>query len=87
MSIFGTGYEIQKLSNHNLLYFGSFSNFDVMPNGWPELSRKWRISGNSFKTLANAKSVSIKVTEYLQNWSHDSEIVSPFILKVLHRLA
>ena len=47
-----------------------------------ELSRKWRIPGKTFYTLANAKTLQIKVPEYLEDRSRDSEIRSSDILEV-----
>ena len=53
----------------------------------PKLSRKWRISRKSYLTLANSKSVEIKVPEYLGQWSCHSEIISSFILEISLSLA
>ena len=41
----------------------------------------------SRQTLANVKSVEIKVSEYLGYWSGDSEIITSFILGALLILA
>ena len=41
----------------------------------------------SRQTLANVKSVEIKVSEYLGYWSRDSEIITSFILGALLILA
>ena len=38
---------VTRLRNYKLLYFGSFTVFDVMSER-PELSTKWRISGDLF---------------------------------------
>ena len=78
---------VTQLRNYKLLYFGIFTEIDVMSEERPKLSRKRRTSGKTFWILANAKSVQIKVPEYLGHWLRDSEVVSPFILKVLLRVA
>ena len=45
------------LRNYGVFYFGNFTEFDVMSEECPKLSRKWRISWNMFKGLDNTKSV------------------------------
>ena len=72
-----------KLWNYNLLYFENFIEFDETSEERPKFSRKWQTSEKSFLTLANAKSVEMKVPEYLGQWSCQSKIMSSFILKVL----
>ena len=37
------------LRNYKVFYFGSFTEFDVMLEECPELSRKWRTFGKTFK--------------------------------------
>ena len=39
---------VMRLRNYKLLYFGSFTEFDVMSEERPELSRKWRNSEKTF---------------------------------------
>ena len=63
------------LRNYNLSYSGSFSEFDVMSEERPKLSRKWRISGKLFWTLDNAKKcvdrsswVSLVMVTWLRNY-------------------
>ena len=51
-----------------------------------KLSTKWRISGKLFSDLVDAKTLQIKVPEYLGEYSCDSEIISCDILKTLLRL-
>ena len=45
------------LISYNFVYFGSFTEFGVMSEERPELSRKYQISGKLFYTLDNAKNV------------------------------
>ena len=58
-----------------------------MPEELRELSRKRQTSEKFFWTLLNAKSVKVKIPEYLRHWSRGSEIISSDILEVLLTLS
>ena len=60
-------------------FFENFTEFDIMLVERPELSRKSQDSGKRLQTLVKAKSVSIKVPDYLGHWSRDTEIIFDFL--------
>ena len=65
---------------YKVFYFGSFTEFDMMSEKCPQLSRKWRISGKLFWAPNNFKSMSMKFPEFVWHCSRDSEIITIFIL-------
>ena len=65
---------------YKVFYFGSFTEFDMMSEKCPQLSRKWRISGKLVWAPNNFKSMSMKFPEFVWYCSLDSEIITIFIL-------